>query len=94
MPELYDNEGIQAVAVRSLEEAKKALEAGGFTEVLTDSLEGDWIGVVESANGLPVRLLSGIASLKREAEQRSVPFLDKGDFNIGDIIKEPVLPKK
>ena len=33
LPELYDNEGIQAVA---------ALEAGGFTEVLTDSLEGDW----------------------------------------------------
>lgn len=94
LPRLYEDEGIQAVAVCSLEDAKKALEAGGFTEVLTDSLKGDWIGVVESAGNLPVRLLSANASIRSEAERRSVQFLDKGDFNIRDILQEPIVSKE
>lgn len=40
LSELYVDEGIEIVTVGSLGEAKKALIEGGFTEVLTDGLEG------------------------------------------------------
>jgi len=92
LPRLFEKEGIKAVTAGSLQEAQKALEAGGFTEIVTDSLEGDWIDVVESAGRLPVKLLSGNASLQGEAEKRGVQFLDKGDFDIESLLKDPSKP--
>ena len=88
LPALFSNEGIEALAVDSLEAAREALKTGQFTEVVTDSLEGDWLDVVESAATLPVKLLTGNGSLERAATDRGVVFLDKATFDIETLISE------
>ena len=78
--------GFEIVVVDSVEAAKVALEKGGFSEIVTDGLEGDWKTVIDNAAGLPVKLLSGDVRHKSAAEKQGVRFLDKSDFNPDDLV--------
>ncbi|MFH1863701.1 MAG: hypothetical protein ABIJ85_02175 [bacterium] len=79
--------GIETVVVKSAKEAEEALKKGGFTEIVTDGLGGDWTQVVEKSGGLPVKLLSGDVRHKHLAIEKGVKFLDKGTFDINELLK-------
>jgi len=86
LPRFFEKKGFEIVVVDSAEAAKVALEKGGFSEIVTDGLEGDWKTVIDNAAGLPVKLLSGDVRHKSAAEKQGVRFLDKSDFNPDDLV--------
>jgi len=79
--------GIETVVVKSAKEAEEALKKGGFTEIVTDGLEGAWIQVVEKSGGLPVKLLSGDVRHQQTATEKGVKFLNKSSFEIEELLK-------
>lgn len=91
---IFKRKGIEVVAVRNVGTAKEALKGEGITEVITDGLKnlrgGDWKEVVKYAKekGLLVRLLSGDREYQKAAEEMGVPFLDKGEVSIKDLVGE------
>lgn len=88
LPRLFDRKGIETVVVTSAEAAKEALKKGGFSEIVTDGLEGDWKIVADNAGGLPVKLLSLGVTHKSAAEEQGIRFFDKNDFNPEDLVQQ------
>ncbi len=74
----------------SADAAKAALEKGGYTEVITDGLKGDWVGVAMRAKelGFPVKLLSGDERHRGTAGEMDVPYLDKHAWDTKDLVGE------
>ena len=88
LPILFEDEGVEAIVVDSAEKARIALEEGGFTEIITDGLEGEWTDVVDNAGDVPVRLLSGDGRDKKLAESKGIPFFNKADLDIDGLVKQ------
>lgn len=75
------------VVVSSVEEAQKALGQGGFTRIICDGLEGDYKKVYEAAKkaGVPLKILSSSDSVKEQAEELRIEFVDKSKIDIDSL---------
>ncbi|MBU1931700.1 hypothetical protein KJ965_03295 [Patescibacteria group bacterium] len=88
----FTSEEIEFVIVDSVEAAEVALAEGGFTEILTDGLEGDWVGVVDISGDMPVRLLTAqYKDYKPLADEMGISILDKFTLDWMDaVLEEPL----
>ena len=85
LPELFDK--IKTRVVGSAKEVPQALSKGDITEIITDGLGGKWTEVVKHAGNLPVKLLSGDLRHKSLSTEKGVPFFDKGDFDLDELLE-------
>ncbi|MBU0619047.1 hypothetical protein KKD62_02305 [Patescibacteria group bacterium] len=92
MSRFFTSEEIEFVIVDSVEAAEVALAEGGFTEILTDGLEGDWVGVVDISGDMPVRLLTAqYKDYKPLADEMGISILDKFTLDWMDaVLEEPL----
>ncbi len=83
-----DSAGMASVIVDSPEKAREALEKGGIDMVILDGLEGRWPEVVEMAGEVPVVLCTVTSSLRSEAKEKGIPFIDKTGDDLRVNIKK------
>ena len=72
---------IKFAVADSAKAAKKVLEEGGYTDIITDGLEGTFTDVIEAAGTIPVTVLSGDYQVERTAKEMEIRFMNKGAFD-------------